>query len=172
MRRNWKIRGKGRSYSPLSPNSPPPPPPPPTHLFERKCFKAPQWQQGDQENTGAPHLQNITLARNSSELHVYRSHRELPFPRGEELRGRIKFINIFFPYFGVTQRQTIQDSVDLYCQLQHLPATVIQPPKSLLYAILAIKSKYFFPGATVAILFTSSQHCVFLFLRKSSGIWY
>lgn len=42
--------------------------------------------------------------------------------------------------------------------------------KSLLYAVLAIKSKHFFSGATVTILFTLSQHCVFLFLRKSSGI--
>lgn len=107
----------------------------------------------------------------TARLHIS-SHRELPFPRGEELRGRIKFINILFPYFGVTQRQTIQDSVDLCCQLQHLPTTVIQPPKSLLYAMLAIKSKHFFPGASVTVRFTSSQHCVSLFLRKSSGIRY
>ena len=65
---------KGKIILPPLPLTLPPPPPPPTHLFERKCFKAPQWQQGDQENTGAPHLRNITLARNSSELQVYTYH--------------------------------------------------------------------------------------------------
>lgn len=49
-------------------------PPPHTHLFQKERFKAPQWQQGDQENTGAARLWNITLARNTSELRIYTYH--------------------------------------------------------------------------------------------------
>lgn len=171
--RNGKIRGKGRSSPPLPLTLP--------HNFtatshstylKESALKAPQWQQVTKK-TQVHHF----------EYHIgWGTHPELPstyhhtencrFQEGEELRGRIKFINILFPYFGVTQRPDYPRLCGPLLSASTFANHSNSAPKSLLCAILAIKRKYFSLVPLSLYCFHLLSTVYFSFSRKSSGIWF
>lgn len=105
---------------------------------------------------------------NGTSIHI--STQNCHFKGRKKLRGRIKFINILFCSRCNTKTEYLILCGPLLSALtfaSHSDPT----PKSLLCTILARKSKCLFPGTSATILLPSSQHCVLLFLRKSSGMW-